>query len=213
MQFNEAWDLIGGLSKPSKMPWWSYSIPAAACKTGSKLAKIPGTVCHNCYALKGFYNMPNVKDALTRRLKAMDDPLFEDAFVVVLDDLWARSRKHENRFRWFDSGDIQSEEHLTKINNIAKRTPQVRHWLPTKETLLVKNWIRNNGEFNFNLTVRQSHPKVGGYFSKNHSVPFATVNAAVKWIEQCTAPSQGNKCIDCDKCWNPKVKAVNYKEH
>lgn len=213
MNFKEAWELIGGLSKPSKMPWWSYSIPATACKTGSKLAEQPGTVCHNCYALKGFYNMPNVKAALDRRLKAMDHPRFEEAFIVVLTDLWSRSKDGENRFRWFDSGDIQSEEHLTKINNIAKATPTVRHWLPTKEASIVSNWMKKNGDFSFNLTVRQSNPMVGVSFKKTHRLPFSTVDANNKWLKQCKAPDQGNKCLGCDQCWNNKIKGVNYHEH
>ena len=37
MKTSEAWDLVGGLSKPSKMPGWAYGIPAKECKTGSKL--------------------------------------------------------------------------------------------------------------------------------------------------------------------------------
>ena len=213
MNFKEAWDLIGGLSKPSKMPWWSYSIPATACKAGSVLAKTPGTVCSNCYALKGFYHMPVVKAALDRRLKAMDHPDFEDAFVKVLDDLWTRNRHGENRFRWFDSGDIQSVEHLTKINNIAKRTPLVRHWLPTKEPVIVNEWLRRNKEFSFNLTVRQSHPMVGGSFKKQHRLLFSTVDATNKWLTQCNAPKQNNKCLGCDHCWNQKIKGVNYHEH
>ena len=38
------------------MPGLSYSLPAWACKTGAKLAKIPGTPCFGCYAMKGNYN-------------------------------------------------------------------------------------------------------------------------------------------------------------
>ena len=34
MKTNEALKLVGGLSKPSKMPGWAYGIPAAECKTG-----------------------------------------------------------------------------------------------------------------------------------------------------------------------------------
>lgn len=213
MQFKEAWELIGGLSKPSKMPWWSYSIPATACKTGSVLAQTPGTVCHNCYALKGFYNMPNVRAALDRRLKAMDDPRFEEAFIIVLTDLWSRNRDNENRFRWFDSGDIQSEEHLTKINNIAKGTTFIRHWLPTKEPMIVKSWLAKHKEFSFNLVVRQSNPVVGKSFKKEHSLLFSTVDASPRWLRQCPAPKQNNKCLGCDNCWNDKVKGVNYHEH
>ena len=69
MNKKEAIKITGGLSKPSKMPGFAYNLPATRCKVGSKLAKIPGSVCHGCYALKGRYRFPNVKDALERRYK------------------------------------------------------------------------------------------------------------------------------------------------
>jgi hypothetical protein len=53
MKSNEALKLVGGLSKPSKMPGWAYGIPAKECKTGKKLQNIEGSTCYNCYALKG----------------------------------------------------------------------------------------------------------------------------------------------------------------
>jgi len=78
--------VIGGLSSPSKMPCYSYSLPAKDCILGSKLAQLPGTTCHGCYALKGFYVMPNVKAAMERRLaivkRAMHDTHFRPRFVV-----------------------------------------------------------------------------------------------------------------------------------
>ena len=66
--------ITGGLSKPSKMPGYSYNLPAIHCKTGSKLAQIPGTTCHGCYALKGRYRFPNVMDAMMRRLGSITRP-------------------------------------------------------------------------------------------------------------------------------------------
>ena len=69
MKTNEALKIVGGLSKPSKMPGWAYGLPAAECKTGSKLAKIPGSVCNGCYALKGCYVFPVVQAAQYRRLE------------------------------------------------------------------------------------------------------------------------------------------------
>ena len=50
MNTKEAWALVGGLSKPSKMPGWAIGIPAAECKTGNKLKLIPNSVCSGCYA-------------------------------------------------------------------------------------------------------------------------------------------------------------------
>ena len=72
MNTKEAWALIGGLSKPSKMPGWSIGIPAKECKTGSKLRLIPDSVCNKCYALKGCYVFKVVQEAQYKRLKAID---------------------------------------------------------------------------------------------------------------------------------------------
>ena len=59
--------ITGTLSKPGKMPGFSYGIPAKECKTGSKLAKIKGSVCYNCYALKGMYRFETLKWNLNTR--------------------------------------------------------------------------------------------------------------------------------------------------
>ena len=40
MKTQEALKLVGGLSKPSKMPGWAYGIPAAECKTGGILKNV-----------------------------------------------------------------------------------------------------------------------------------------------------------------------------
>ena len=53
MKTIDALKLVGGLSKPSKMPGWAYGIPAKECKTGSKLRQVKGSTCEKCYALKG----------------------------------------------------------------------------------------------------------------------------------------------------------------
>jgi hypothetical protein len=52
MNSKEANNIVGKLSKTSKMPCYSYNLPATRCITGSKMAKIKGTTCYDCYALK-----------------------------------------------------------------------------------------------------------------------------------------------------------------
>jgi len=225
MNFDQAYEIIGGLSKPSKMPWWSWSIPAVHCKTGSKLAQKEGTVCHGCYALKGFYHMPAVKNAMDRRYEALNHPLFVDAFVIVLTRFYETGQRKykfrgklvkENRFRWHDSGDIQSVDHLNAINEISKHTPFLRHWVPTKEPGIVAKWLKKNGAFAPNLVVRVSHPMVGQHFetARPSGLPVSTVGYKGKGVKQCpAAASQGNKCLDCDTCWIGKNVAVNYPLH
>jgi hypothetical protein len=70
MKTQEALKLVGGLSKPSKMPGWAYGIPAAECKTGKKLQNVEGSTCYGCYALKGCYVFKVVQEAQYRRLAA-----------------------------------------------------------------------------------------------------------------------------------------------
>jgi len=72
MKTNEALKIVGGLSKPSKMPGWAYGLPAAECKTGSKLVKIPGSVCSGCYAVATFKRLP--KSSTTKPQSIMTDP-------------------------------------------------------------------------------------------------------------------------------------------
>ena len=60
MNTKEASKIVGKLSKTSKMPCYSYNLPATKCITGAKMAKIKGTTCYDCYAL-GMYNFPVVK--------------------------------------------------------------------------------------------------------------------------------------------------------
>ena len=73
--------IVGGLSKPSKMPGPAYNLPAYKCITGQKLAKIPGSVCFGCYALKGRYRFRPVKSAMERRLEALQHPGWVDAMI------------------------------------------------------------------------------------------------------------------------------------
>ena len=80
----EANKITGGLSAPGKMPEGSYNLPARACITGAKLREIPGTPCRGCYAFKGRYNFPNVKDALSRRLESLQDPQWIEAMTVLI---------------------------------------------------------------------------------------------------------------------------------
>ena len=96
----EAREITGGLSAPNKMPGQSINLPAWNCKTGVKLQAVKGSVCAGCYAMKGRYRFPNVREAMDKRLAALTDPRWVDAMVTLISG--------EKWFRWHDSGDIQS---------------------------------------------------------------------------------------------------------
>jgi len=116
---------VGGLSSPSKMPSYGWSISATKCRKGMFLAPIAGSVCNGCYALGNFYGMPDTIHAMERRFSRIGAKHFVDAFVFLM--------QGEAYFRWFDSGDLQSVAMLADIAEIARRCPHVKFWLPTKE--------------------------------------------------------------------------------
>jgi len=195
----EARRITGGLSDPGKMPEGSYNLPAAACQTGAKLRLVPDTPCYKCYAFKGRYNFPNVKDALARRLKSLTHPRWVEAMTTLV-----KNKKH---FRWHDSGDIQSVDHLKKIYEVCINTPKTMHWLPTQER---KYLPLPGSSYPDNLTIRLSN-------AKNNTAPG---NAWTHWstvvdkgYHSCPAQSQGNKCGTCRACWSRDVKHVTYPKH
>lgn len=222
LSYKEALELIGGLSAPSKMPWWGWSTSAFDCQTGTKLREVEGSTCASCYACKGNYRFKNVKTAHARRLEALKDPRFVEAFIIVLTNLHKRTTKtydlggkqvKENRFRWHDSGDIQSLKHLQMIVDIAKATPFIDHWLPTREYRYVNEFLKSGAFFPSNLTVRMSAVMVGeGFKSRPMGLPFSTVGLEHPSVEPCKAYAQDGQCLDCRVCWDTD-KDVNYPKH
>ncbi len=56
---------------------------------------------------------------------------------------WQAAETGEPFFRWFDSGDLQSVEMVRDIVAVAERTPEIRHWLPTREYATVREYLRH----------------------------------------------------------------------
>ena len=198
----EATAITGGLSKPNKMPGPSINLPASQCITGRKLVKVKGSTCSGCYALKGRYRFPNVKDAMQRRLDRLHDPRWVEAMVTLVTG--------QPVFRWHDSGDLQSVQHLKNIFEVCKQTPLTRHWLPTREARFLKLMDPDVVPKNLKIVLSdhmndQETPPSWWPYTSGVTTDHAKVT--------CPAASQGNKCRDCRKCWDRGTKRVIYGKH
>ena len=200
MKVKEAIKITGSMTRTSKMPGLSYSLPAWACQTGAKLRKVPGTPCHGCYALKGNYiRYPAIKKAQYYRLDSLDHDSWIPAMVAQI--------KRQKWFRWHDAGDIQSVEHLRKIFEVCRLTPGTNHWLPTQERKLLQ--FLDPDIIPTNLIIRFSSHMINQQPVKWWPWT-STVSTTTK---TCPASDQGNKCMDCRACWDRKVKNVTYPKH
>jgi hypothetical protein len=203
----------GGLSNPSKLPCFSYNIPAWECKTGKKLMKVVGSTCNKCYAMKGRYVFNITKNALYRRFFTIDKQMWVEAMTLNIALL-----ENSGFFRWHDSGDIQDNTHLDRIAQIAKNLPEIKFWLPTREYGIVKSY----GNVPENLTVRESAHMVDSYKEVHNKIGSITVrNEAV--LEQmnldnvavchATRTESSHKCESCRGCWDKNVQTIAYLLH
>ena len=210
MLVREAKELTGGgLGNPSKMPGTSYGISAHNCITGAKLAKVPGSVCFGCYALRANYNYQSVKTAHQRRQESIAGPHWSAAMAFLI------NRSGQIYHRWHDSGDLQSVEHLTKICAVAALTPSVRHWLPTRELGIVSAYKAQGGIVPDNLLIRVSATMVDGPATKAwpQTSGVHTGKSVDAGTHACPAPKYNNTCGPCRACWSKEVPHVSYHKH
>lgn len=213
---SELAEYVGGLSNPSKMPGYAYGLPAEDCKVGGKLRSVEGSTCSGCYAHKGAYVWRTVRAAYRRRADAIDKPLWVEAMAELI----TRKSRKMPYFRWHDSGDLQSVEHFARICEVARLTPDVAHWLPTREYRIVSEYVEGGGIIPENLNVRLSAHMIGGHVPSFPRlvdvVTLSTVSRDSGTFEgayECPSRFQGNECGECRACWSTDVRHVDYHLH
>lgn len=210
--------ITGGLSNPSKMPCLSYNLPNTCCKTGKILKGIDGSVCHRCYASRGNYRFNCVKVATKKRLDSLNHPKWIEAMSYLI------NASKFSYFRWHDSGDLQGEQHLQNIIAVCKKTPNIIHWVPTKEKDLIYEFYEKLKKIE-NLTVRISMPMINELPEIKESVinrgeVFSSVatNVVIKKIRSnkrfvCPYKEYNNTCGPCRACWDKKIFNIVYPYH
>ena len=194
------------LSNTSKLGVKSISLDARKCKTGSKLAKKPGTVCSGCYALKGCYVFPVVKDAMARRLEFFNSPNFIPIMV------WLLSSLRKKFFRWFDSGDVQNVIMALNILEICRLTPDIKHWIPSKEYKIWRQALKIQ-KLPDNVVLRMSSPNIDQEPLKEFQNTSTVHENKKAFGLECIAYKQDGKCLDCKACYDPKIKNISYPLH
>ena len=201
--------------------------PSYGCPVGALLAEVEGTVCFGCYAdERGMYKLSNPRQAQVRRLCSLypgDTTIarphyqWEEAMAFLINRAHAlgvaKLKPEFDYFRWHDSGDLLGMWHLLMIIRVCKLTPDVNHWIPTREAQLIKAFASSPTPTPKNLTIRLSATKVDGPPPKAFRYT-STVDRNAKPIGYpCPAPEQGNECGECRECWHKRKRNVSYHYH
>jgi len=133
--------------------------------------------------------------------------------VKLLKQLATIVPAEERYFRFHDSGDLQSPEHLHAILRVAVWSPDWQFWLPTKEYVTVRN-VKKQVPVPRNIVIRISAPmlnKAPSEAIKNIGEPTSTVSSYEGF--GCPARNQGNACGTCRACWKLSVTNIDYTKH
>lgn len=197
------------LSKASKMPCRSWSLQALVTCPASKGANGElVAACAGCYATTGNYNFPNVK---APREHNKDDWKRSEWVGDMVNEL-----DSDRYFRWFDSGDLYDIRLARKVLEVMKRTPWVRHWLPTRMHKFDKFVpVLDEMQSLPNVVVRLSSDGVNGETIEGltTSTIIPTSEQASKHATVCEAYERDGKCGQCRACWNKDVSLVAYVAH
>jgi hypothetical protein len=218
--------LVGVVVKGNKKILGStFSTNPNRCNVGQKLIKVVGSTCNKCYAVKLSKVYPSAlaswENNLNLWLSALqNDPMsWIESMVYQIGKISAnKAKKGElgaNLHRWFAAGDIPSLDGLRSIIEVCKLTPEINHWLPTREKGLINSYLAANPQgFPTNLNVRLSAAMIDGP-PLNTAVSTSTVHTkgAKVYGVACPAIENHGNCGTCVQCWASSVKNISYQKH
>ena len=187
----------------------SWSLQALETCPGSLAA--PGVLvdaCKGCYATTGNYNYPNVKAPRAFNREDWQRLTWVDDMVSALDA--------DRYFRWFDSGDMYALGLAEKMLEVMKRTPWVKHWLPTRMHKFPKfALVLAEMQALSNVMVRPSSDSINGeYLAGTHgSTIVESPDSLPSGVTLCRAYENAGKCSGCRACYDKTVAVIAYPAH
>lgn len=209
-----------------KMPGTSYALPTWECVTGVKLSHVPGSICEDCYAKNSEKMYPSVRQGretnFVRGVAMVESDPERFARYMAFQIEHFANKFREPYHRWFDSGDLPSVAYLRAIVRVCQLTPGIKHWLPTRELGMVKQWLKEGGIVPANLVIRVSSTMIGD--SPRTAANTSTVHrAGESHVGHCCpshepanraySPDNSPNCGACRACWDSSVANVSYELH
>ena len=196
-----------------KMPGSSYACDPFQCNTGSKLREVKGSTCSGCYSVNLWRIHPSVAQGYAKNQLMLETASIEDFVDGAVSQIVKAAKKTGQPYhRWFDGGDLPSVDALRRIVAVCLATPQIKHWLPTREVKFVREYLKND-VIPDNLTIRISSPMIDGAPIPGYTNTSTVHKNMVPEGHICPASRQGGKCGDCRACWAKNVSNVSYPFH
>lgn len=168
-----------------------------------------------CYATKGHYCRPNVKQPRFENLNEFTQD--SNKYFQEIIDYLNNDAIIYKFFRWHDSGDIVNETYLDGMVKVAKACKQTKFLAFTKKYELVNEWVEKNGKLPSNLRIVFSAWDKEWKFENPYNFPVYYVNFKKKTRNPIIPKSASNcnmYCETCKTCWFAKAKqAIKCDQH
>lgn len=169
---------------------------------------------HLCYATKGNFTFPNVKESHLNNLACfINDPKqYFDDIIAYLNGLVSY-----RYFRYHSSGDIVNEEYFEGMVRVAKKCKSVKFLCFTKKFEIVNNYLAKGEKIPSNLHIVFSAWDKEFKVDNPYNLPMTYVDfkdtSKNPEIPELAIPCIG-KCYECQACWSlKKGQSVVFHQH
>lgn len=169
---------------------------------------------HLCYATKGNFTFPNVKESHVNNLACFvaNPKKYFDDIIEYLSGLVSY-----RFFRWHSSGDIVNDEYLQGMMRVARKCKGVKFLCFTKKFELVNNYLASGQKIPNNLHIVFSAWNKEFNVPNPYDLPVTYVNFKDESqnpdIPVLAIPCTGD-CPHCLACWSlKKGQSVVFNQH
>ena len=107
---------------------------------------------------------------------------------------------------------LTSELKHGNILEICKLTPDIKHWIPSKEYKMWRQVLKIQ-KLPDNVVLRISSPNIDQEPLKGFNNTSTVHKNKKAFGLECIAYKQDGKCLECKACYNSKVKNISYPLH
>ena len=169
---------------------------------------------HLCYATKGNFTFPKVKESHTHNLACFihDSNQYFNDIIEFLNGLVSY-----RFFRWHSSGDIVNKDYLMGMIRVAKKCKTVKFLCFTKKFEIINDFLNEGGKIPNNLKIVFSAWDKSFLVPNPHNLPVTYVDfndtSLNPEIPELAIPCTG-KCPECLACWSlKKGQSVVFHQH
>lgn len=193
---------------------WAHEILSLGCLNSEKMIRLLDRAFAEGDHGRGFLaeqGLSPIEPTLALRQRRFAEDRRRQ-WIELMSELVSYSCRGSRYLRWDDRVDLTGVEHLESIAEVVRRTPDIRHWLPTRAHETVRTFLASREEgFPPNLLVRIGATAQNVPAPQVAALTTSTIERSAPPSERrCPAEGPNGKCGECRMCWSSATRNVSF---